>query len=331
MLKLESLHLWTFCSQQKFSSVILERNKGHLLIDGFQMDALFNLLQAITLAADNGPFAIMLPAMLSEAYLNANDFGMADALMGLAVAGARRFPAAISGLRGSWQLKFQLEVQRLFVLGHEMGHLLLARSPLTRRDERAQVMQERLDYAIRFASRYNQQDSLPEIWNLRGKDERFRDELSCDTIAIDIVEAALAQFEDKPSQWRRLAFEAIYFCSFSLDLLRTLNRVASIKIGQFDAAATEALLGREFIRSVSLNLLSQSRFEISETMVDSVVERIDRVQQSEFGLLHVLRIAENQRQCVSSDAQFDNEKKAQLYSLCQWRPDPSALFEEEIY
>ena len=36
---LERLFLWTFCSRQKFSSAIEMEKCGHILVDGFQMDA----------------------------------------------------------------------------------------------------------------------------------------------------------------------------------------------------------------------------------------------------------------------------------------------------
>jgi hypothetical protein len=325
-LALEGLHLWTFCSRQKFSSAIRMENCGHILIDGFQADAMFHLFQALTLAPDNGPLALILPAMLSEDYFNANDIGMAGVLMDMSIAGARRFPGAISGLQGD--LRFQREVQRIFLIGHEIGHLLLANSTLSQRW--ASVAQLRLDHTIQFMLSHRQ-DSHSDAWMLRGNDEQFRDELFCDTVATELVEAALAQPGEKPSEWQRLAFEAIYFTAFGLDLMRTLKRVASFTENSFDVVVTNALLGREFIRSVSLNLLAQSRFGVNKVVVDSLQDRVERAQRSEFGLLHMLSIAEHHRQRIPSDAQSDDQKKAHLYSLYQWRADPGALFQDQIY
>jgi hypothetical protein len=331
-MELKGLFLWTFCSRQKFSTAIQMENCGHILIDGFQMDALFYLFQALSLAPDNRPLAVMLPQMLAEDYLNANDVGMADALINLSIAAARRFPDAISGLSGR-DLRFQLEIQRIFVIGHEIGHILLEHSTPSQQAERTPVMQARLDHAIRFVSSRLAPDREPlaEVWTLRGSDERFRDELFCDTVALEMVEAALALFGEKPSEWQRLTFETIYFTAYALDLMRTLKKVASVSESSFDAVTTEALLGRDFIRSVSLNLLAQSRFGATRAIVDGLLERVERARDSEYGLLHVLRVAEHHRQRISSDAQFDDHEKARLYSICQWRPDPKALFQDQIY
>jgi hypothetical protein len=330
---LQGLHLWTFSSRQKFSSAVRLENRAHILIDGFQMDALFYLFQGLTMASDNGPLAVMLPAMLSEEYFNANDFGMASALMSLSVDACRQFPNALSGLDSREELRFQLEVQRGFVIGHEIGHLLLANSTPSQRAERATVMQARLDHAVRFASSKlaPSQSALPSAWMLHGSDERFREELFCDTVAVEMVEAVLAQLEERPPDCERLAFEAIYFSAFALDLLRSLKRVASVKLGSIDATVTDALLGRDYIRSVSLNLLSQSRFRVTKVVVDDLLKRIDRAQRSEYGLFHVLRIAETQRQQISSDEQLDNQMMARLPALYQWRADPKALLQDQIY
>ena len=111
---------------------------------------------------------------------------------------------------------------------------------------------------------------------LRGSDTKFRDELFCDTVAAETVEAALAQPGEKPPEWQRLAFEAIYFTAFELDLLRALKRVAGFSGKSLDVVVTNALLGREFIRSVNLNLLAQSRYGVNKAVVDSLQERVDR-------------------------------------------------------
>lgn len=328
LLGLESLYLWTFCSRQRFSSAILMENSGHILIDGFQTDALFYLFQALTLTQDNGALAIMLPAMLSEDYINANDVGMADALMNTSIAGARRFPGVLSELYGD--LRFQREVQRIFIIGHEIGHLILANSTPAQREEWTPVMQLRLEHTIRFLLG-GKQDVPPDAWTLRGDDAKFRDELFCDTLALEMVEVALAQLGNKPADWQRLAFETIYFTAFALDLLRTLKRVAGSGADSFDVVVQDALLGREFIRSVSLNLMAQARFEVTKVFVESILERVKRAQQSEFGLLHVLSIAEYHRQHVSSDVRVDGQRKARLYSLYKWRLDPRAVFQDQIF
>ena len=124
----------------------------------------------------------------------------------------------------------------MFVIGHEIGHILLAHSTPSQRAERTPVMQARLDHAIRFVSNELAPDraSLSEVWMLRGSDERFRDELFCDTVALEMVEAGLAQLRHKPSEWQRLVFEAIYFTAYALDLMRTLKKVASVSVGAFD-------------------------------------------------------------------------------------------------
>jgi hypothetical protein len=195
-------------------------------------------------------------------------------------------------------------------------------------------MQTRLDHAIRFSlskSAHGQRERQSEAWELRGGHERFRDELFCDTVALEMVEVALTQVGHKPPEWQRLAFEAIYFSAFALDLMRTLKRVADITVGSFDEIVTDALMGRDFIRSVSLNLLGQSRFGVPKVVVDSLLERIERALRSEFGLEHVISIAEHHRKRIPSDAQYDDQKKARLVSLYQWRPDPTAIFRDQIY
>jgi len=293
------------------------------------MDAAFHLFKALVMAPDNRALAVILPAMLSEDYLNANNTGMAEVLINLSVAGARRFPGAISDLGGGDELRFQLEVQRIFLIGHEMGHLLLAHSTPSQR-ERTAIMQTRLDHAIRFASN-SLTEPVPEAWMLRGSDERFRDELFCDTVATEMVEVALMQPREKPSECQRLAFEAIYFSAFALDLMRTLKRAADIMVDSLDVMLNDALFGRPFIRSVSLNLLAQSRFQVTKPVVDSLLKRVERALRSEFGLLHVLSVADDQRKRISSDAQYGDRKKARLDSLLHRRPDPTALFQDRIY
>jgi hypothetical protein len=208
-----------------------------------------------------------------------------------------------------------------------------AAEALAEQVERHQAIQTRLDHAIEFVMRESSptQPALPpDSWRLLGNDQGFRDELFCDTVGVEMVEASIAKYSTPGSPTNAMAFEAILFTAVGLELLRVMRRSTAADkdlLGE----AMDALLGREFIRSVCLNLLAQKRFFATEAEVARIVERIRQTYLGEDGVGHLLARAEEISSHAVREAEANDRVTATLEKFYRWKSDPTALKTRQIY
>ena len=258
---------------------------------------------------------------------------MANRMMIAAAAGARQFPDAVQIPPGDESLNFQHNVQKVFILGHELGHFFLERKDLAEQGRREHIVHLRLENAIQFLiknSDTKQDPSMYESWRLIGSNQKFRDELFCDTIGVEMVEAMILPHLTSGSSVGAMAFEAIYFTAVGLDVLRAF-RLAATSGENLVKDALDGMRGRDYIRGVCLNLLAQNRFSATKDQVDRMKARLQNAIGGEYGLVHVLGVAEQYHADPAGQPGIDDTLKAKLEGMYRWKSDPCAFKQQQIY
>lgn len=335
-LKLNRLSLWTICSRQKSSTVMISENCGHIIMDGYQLLALSSMLSAIALVNGGEAFKAAFLGLMGEEYLNCRRFELAYRCKRLSLESRKNHADAFVVTRDVREVYLQHEVQRIFVIGHELGHLMLLN-----RSTNLHWSELEANFQFRFEALVKDLREAPEeakrtidlgLTNLRDSTSRFRDELICDTIAIEIVGHALSRGVGGDKR-RLLGCEAILVAAISLDFLRSIRLAAT----DADRSMMERVFGtffdHNYLRTIYLTSVLRDRFSVTLDMLKNQFDRLNSTISSRHGLAFLFIMVEKLEKLSIPNGPDWNSKEVmiQVEELFGWRPDREALVYEQVF
>jgi hypothetical protein len=330
-LGLEQLTLWTICSREGSSSVIRRDCSGHIIIDGFQFLALSEILSSVVLSAGPAAATVTFLALMAEAFLRFDHVELAYGCKIQSLELAKRTPAAQAVTASDDHVLYLHYVQKLFVLGHELGHLILDAPDTTISSNLKKDIDVRLSDVRRYLRESASDDIQKEIdegrWSLTEEDAGFRDELCCDTLSIEQIKHLLGKAGGMD---QAMICEAIIVAALSLDILRLLRSVAveeSLHSGQ---AWIKTLLNRHFVRNVYLARLLSVQFGIPFGPLHQCFERFRWAWYAPGGMLSLFSFVEQLQQSPGLDKVRD-EARSRIDEMCGWKADPNAVICSRVF
>ncbi|MBY5599229.1 hypothetical protein HFO26_06460 [Rhizobium leguminosarum] len=349
-LGLEHIWIWSVCSLDKSSSVILQGNNGHIVVDGFQLRALSRVMSSIALRAGSKAAECELLALMAEEFLRVDDVETARLCMKYASRGLKEHPEAFAMVQIEPVVRFLHHIQRLFVLGHELGHLMLD-SPNTKIDLSAfgehmetrlrdlqQELQELRDVQSGLREQGvedEDQDIIDSMrWNLVAGDAWFRDELMCDGLSIELLEHTTTEFAGVIEDRRLHICEAIVATAMSLDILRLIRRFVSSRAELTEEGSLKALFDHHFIRSVHMSKLVHMKFGVTSQEIAPFLSRFEQVfsggpggLRRMFGLVKIMPLLVGD----GGQAQNTAEDRRKLEAEFGWLFAPTAMRQTMIF
>jgi hypothetical protein len=323
-LGLEQLSLWTLCSRETSSSVIRRGGSGHIIVDGFQLLALSKILSSVTFSTGRDAAESTFLALMAEAFLRSDRVEMAYRCKTISLATAESNPRAFAVTRSeasAWYLHY---IQRLFLLGHELGHLMLDAPDATKWSRLREDLDVRLREVRQYLRNSAPQDVRKQIdggrWSLTGEDGGFRDELCCDTLSVELVYNAIGR---SGGMDRVLICEAILACAFGLDILRLFKSVAGEDTAHLQESLLETLFSRHFVRIVYLSRLISRKFGVSRDQMEDCLENFGwAFSSSKGGLRYLFSMLEKMKQLsIPGGPDWTAEETSTHYQWSASRPD----------
>jgi hypothetical protein len=330
-LSVERLTLWTLCSREGSSSVIRRDGSGHIIIDGFQFLALSKIRTSVVLSAGPSAATVTFLALMAEAFLRYDHVELAYACKMQSLEIAKQNPAAQVVTASPGHALYLHYVQKLFVLGHELGHLILDAPDATILSNLKQDIDVRLSDIRQYLRQSASEDLQKEIdggrWSLTGQDVGFREELCCDSLSIEQIKHWLGK---AGGQDRPMICEAIIVAALSLDILRLLRSVAVEESSQSPEPWAETLYDRHFVRSVHLARLLSSQFGVSRSELEQCFQRFGWAFNAPGGLLSLVSYVRQLRQSPHLDKLRD-QATSRIDEMCGWKSDPNAVICDRVF
>jgi hypothetical protein len=334
-LRLDQLHMWTLCSREAKSSVMHRNRAAHVIVDGFQLLALSRIISSVALSKSWEAATSTLLALLAEALLRAGRLELAYRCKTSSLEIAERSRRAFTVTRSAASMYYLHYIQRLFVLGHELGHAILGGSEATE----GRQIREDLDLRIEEIRRRLQEQAPrglrkqveSSVWTIRDERNAYRDELCCDSLSVELVENATARLGGRD---RSAICEAIVACVIGLDILRLFKRLGGDEAGFKEDGLIEALFDQNFIRTVHVGQLLSHRFGVSSHEMARFMERLGRAFSSnKGGLLHAFSLVDKMRQLSARGGRGipANLTTSQVEAMCSWVDAPNAVLHDRIY
>jgi hypothetical protein len=326
------LSLWTMCSRETSSSVIRRTGSAHIVVDGFQLLALSKIFSAVVLSAGPEAATSAFLGLLAEAFLCADRLGMASLCKEVSRNIAKRSPKAFLIKRSQASALESHHAQRMFLLGHELGHVILDASAAER-----SAMRESLDARLRELRGLLREMAPPDIraqidegpWNPANGD--YWDELCCDTLSVELLNQMTGMMGGRNSV---LICEALVAAAIGLDIIRIFKCVA-LKDGlPSESDLLETLFNESYVRFVHLSRLVSFRFGVSGGEMADCMSRFHRAfSSSNGGLLHLFSMLPEMRKLVDSDGRDwkTSEVAFRVESMIGWRTSREALLYERIF
>jgi hypothetical protein len=326
------LSLWTMCSRETSSSVIRRPGSAHIVVDGFQLLALSKIFSALVLWEGPEAATSTFLGLLAEAFLCADRVGMASLCKNMSVNIAKGNPNAFLIRRSQASALESHHAQRMFLLGHELGHVMVGASATER-----SAMRESLDVRLKELRGLLRESAPPDIraqiddgpWNPANGD--YWDELCCDTLSVELLNHMTGMMGGRN---RVLICEALVAAAFGLDILRLFKRIA-LKDGlpsESDLLAT--LFNESYIRFVHLSRLVSFRFGVSEREMADSMGRFHRAFSSDNGgLFHLFSILPDMKKLMDANVRDWKapEVALRVESMIGWRASRDALITERIF
>jgi len=332
ILGLDQLSLWTLCSRETSSSVIRHGSGGHIIIDGFQLLALSKVLTSVALSRSRDAAAATFLALIAEAFLRVDSWEVAYKCkrMSLDISELNPGAFAVTWSKASvWSLHY---FQRLFLLGHELGHVMLDAPGATISSRLRGDIDVRLGDIGKYLRESIPQQAREQIdggsWSLTGEDSEFREELCCDTLSVELVKNVLGRAGGMD---RGFICEAILATALGLDILRLFRSVAGHDGPNLEGLLLETLFSRHFVRSVHLARLLSVMFGVSRDQMSECLGRFKWAFSSDKGaLLYLFALVEKMEQ-FSGPGWTGEETRLRVDGMCGWHADPSAVICSRIF
>jgi hypothetical protein len=326
------LSLWTICSKETSSSVIRRSGGAHIVVDGFQLSALSKVFSAVILSAGPEAAASAFLGLLAEAFLCAGRIGMASLCKTVAVNIASRSPKAFRITRSHSSAFESHEIQRMFLLGHELGHVIVD-APGAERS----AMRENLDARLKEVRGYLKEIAPPDIraqigedlWNPANGDYWY--ELCCDGLSVELLDHMTLTMGGRN---RLLICEAIVAAALGLDILRIFKHIAAKDELPSENDLLATLFNESYVRLLHLNRLVSVRFGVGQTEMTDCMSRFQRAFSSgNGGLLDLFATLPGMKKLVDLDGRDWKaaDIASRVESMIGWRTSREALLYDRIF
>lgn len=329
---IRQLSLWTICSRETSSSVIRRTGSAHIVLDGFQLLALSKVLTAVVLSAGPDATASAFLGLLAEAFLCAGRIGMASLCKNVSASIASRNPKAFLITRSQASVLESHHIQRMFLLGHELGHVIVDASGAGR-----SAMRESLDARLKELRGQIVESAPPDMQTQIGNDPwsaasgDYGNELCCDTLSVELLDQITGMMGGRN---RVLICEAIVATALGLDILRIFKLVAVKDEVPSENDLLATLFNESFVRFIHLSRLVSLRFGVGKSEMTDSMSRFQRTFSSGTGgLPHLFSILPAMNKLLDSDTRDwkRSDVVVRVESMIGWRTSREALLCERIF